>query len=59
MADWITDLISEHGYLALFSVPAGFARMGLRRFLFWSSIGTIVWTSLLTGSWPRARNALH
>ena len=34
---------------SVISVPAGFARMGLRRFLLWSSIGTMVWTSLLTG----------
>jgi membrane protein DedA with SNARE-associated domain len=33
---------------SVISVPAGIARMGLRRFLLWSSIGTIVWTSLLT-----------
>ena len=34
---------------SVISVPAGIAQMGLRRFLLWSSIGTIVWTSLLTG----------
>ena len=33
---------------SVISVPAGIAQMGLRRFLLWSSIGTIVWTSLLT-----------
>ena len=34
---------------SVISVPAGLARMGLRRFLLWSSIGTMVWTGLLTG----------
>jgi membrane protein DedA with SNARE-associated domain len=33
---------------SVISVPAGIARLGLRRFLFWSGIGTIGWTSLLT-----------
>ena len=34
---------------SVISVPAGIARLGLRRFLFWSSVGTVAWTSLLTG----------
>ena len=34
---------------SVISVPAGIAQMGLRRFLLWSSIGTVAWTSLLTG----------
>ena len=34
---------------SVISVPAGIARLGLRRFLVWSGIGTIAWTSLLTG----------
>ena len=34
---------------SVISVPAGLARMGPRRFLLWSSIGTMVWTGLLTG----------
>ena len=34
---------------SVISVPAGFARMGIRRFLLWSSVGTMLWTSLLTG----------
>jgi len=34
---------------SVISVPAGLARMGLQRFLLWSSIGTMVWTGLLTG----------
>ena len=44
---------------SVISVPAGIARMGLRRFLLWSSIGTMAWTSLAHGSRLRARNALH
>ena len=32
---------------SVISVPAGIARLGLRRFLFWSSVGTVAWTSLL------------
>ena len=34
---------------SVISVPAGIARLGLRRFLFWSSVGTVAWTSLLAG----------
>ena len=34
---------------SVISVPAGIARLGLRRFLFWSSVGTVAWTGLLTG----------
>ena len=34
---------------SVISLPAGIARLGLKRFLFWSGIGTIAWTSLLTG----------
>ena len=33
---------------SVISAPAGIAHMGLRRFLLWSSIGTVMWTSLLT-----------
>lgn len=34
---------------SVISVPAGIAQMELRRFLLWSSIGTVAWTSLLAG----------
>lgn len=34
---------------SVISVPAGIAQMGLRRFLLWSSLGTVIWTSLLAG----------
>lgn len=34
---------------SVISVPAGFARMRLRRFMLWSSIGTLVWNCLLMG----------
>lgn len=34
---------------SVISVPAGVAQMRLRRFLLWSSVGTVAWTSLLTG----------
>jgi membrane protein DedA with SNARE-associated domain len=34
---------------SVISVPAGITRMELRRFLLWSSIGTVAWTSLLAG----------
>lgn len=34
---------------SVISVPAGIAQMPLRRFLLWSSIGTIAWTSFLAG----------
>lgn len=34
---------------SVISVPAGIAQMPLRRFLLWSSLGTVAWTSLLTG----------
>jgi membrane protein DedA with SNARE-associated domain len=34
---------------SVISVPAGITQMELRRFLLWSSIGTITWTSLLAG----------
>lgn len=34
---------------SLISVPAGIAQMDLRRFLLWSSLGTVIWTSLLAG----------
>ena len=30
-------------------MPAGIAQMELGRFLLWSSMGTVAWTSLLTG----------
>jgi len=33
---------------SVISVPAGIARMQLLRFLLWSSLGTVVWTGLLT-----------
>ncbi|MBA2412449.1 MAG: DedA family protein [Burkholderiaceae bacterium] len=33
---------------SVISVPAGIARMQLPRFLLWSSLGTVVWTGLLT-----------
>lgn len=33
---------------SVISVPAGIARMPLPRFLLWSSLGTVVWTALLT-----------
>lgn len=32
---------------SLVSIPAGLAKMSLRRFLFWSTVGTAGWTSLL------------
>jgi membrane protein DedA with SNARE-associated domain len=32
---------------SLVSIPAGFADMSLSRFLFWSTIGTTGWTTLL------------
>ncbi len=32
---------------SLVSVPAGLMKMSLRRFLFWSTLGTAGWTSLL------------
>ena len=34
---------------SVISVPAGIARLGIKRFLFWSAVGTIAWTSLLMG----------
>ena len=34
---------------SVISVPAGIAQIRLRRFLLWSSLGTLVWTSVLTG----------
>ena len=34
---------------SVISVPAGIARLGIKRFLFWSALGTIAWTSLLMG----------
>lgn len=34
---------------SVISCPAGIARMGLVRFLLWSTVGTVVWTSVLTG----------
>jgi membrane protein DedA with SNARE-associated domain len=34
---------------SVISVPAGIARMQLSRFLLWSSLGTVIWTGLLTG----------
>ena len=34
---------------SVISVPAGISQMELRRFLLWSSVGTVAWTSLLTG----------
>jgi len=34
---------------SVISVPAGIAQMELRRFLMWSSVGTVAWTSLLAG----------
>jgi membrane protein DedA with SNARE-associated domain len=34
---------------SVISAPAGIAQMGLVRFLLWSTIGTIVWTGVLTG----------
>jgi membrane protein DedA with SNARE-associated domain len=34
---------------SVISVPAGITQMELRRFLLWSSIGTVAWTSLLAG----------
>lgn len=34
---------------SVISAPAGIAHMGLLRFLLWSTIGTIVWTGVLTG----------
>ncbi|HVG05526.1 MAG TPA: DedA family protein [Burkholderiaceae bacterium] len=34
---------------SVISVPAGIARLGLRRFLLWSSVGTLAWSALLTG----------
>jgi membrane protein DedA with SNARE-associated domain len=33
----------------LISVPAGIAGMGLARFLFYSALGTVLWTSFLAG----------
>lgn len=33
---------------SVISAPAGVARMGMARFLLWSSIGTVAWTGLLT-----------
>lgn len=33
---------------SVISAPAGIAHMGLTKFLLWSSIGTVVWTGLLT-----------
>lgn len=34
---------------SVISVPAGIAQMELRRFLMWSSVGTVAWTGLLAG----------
>lgn len=34
----------------LISVPAGIAKMGLLTFLAWSTIGSLVWCSVLTGA---------
>lgn len=34
----------------LISVPAGLARMPLPRFLLWSALGSLIWTSLLAGA---------
>ncbi len=33
---------------SVISAPAGVARMGMARFLLWSTIGTVTWTGLLT-----------
>ncbi len=35
---------------SLVSVPAGFLKMSIRRFLFWSTIGTAGWTTLLASA---------
>lgn len=34
---------------SVISAPAGIAQMGIGWFLLWSSVGTVAWTSLLTG----------
>lgn len=37
------------GLRTLISVPAGFAELSLRRFAIFTAIGTVLWTTLLTG----------
>lgn len=37
------------GVRSLISIPAGFTRMNLARFLFWTFLGTTLWAALLGG----------
>jgi membrane protein DedA with SNARE-associated domain len=38
------------GVRTLIAVPAGLAGMSLRRFILWSSVGSLLWTGLLTAA---------